>query len=75
MADSLPGQQDDPNTEALKVSKELKEFLEVEGFAYIELLIAIRSGNWTLRLSALKNMVPSFHAFDWQNYAKLILIH
>ena len=51
------------------------QFLEKDCFCYISLWIAIRSGNWDLRLASLKEMIPLFHAFDRLNYAHLIPLH
>lgn len=50
-------------------------FLKEDCFCYIQLWIAMRTGNWNLRLGALKEMGPLFHAFDRQNYSKMIPIH
>lgn len=35
----------------------------------------MRTGNWNMRLAALKEMGPLFHAFDRENYSKMIPIH
>ena len=48
------------------------EFVQLNCFAYIALFCAIRSGNWHLRLAALKTMAPVFCAFDRPTYRKLI---
>ena len=42
---------------------------------YIALFIAIRSGNWHLRMAALKLMAADFTAFDHPIYQKLITNH
>ena len=42
---------------------------------YIALFIAIRSGNWHLRMAALKQMAANFTAFDHPIYQKLITNH
>jgi hypothetical protein len=44
-------------------------------FAYVQLYLAIRSGNWNLRLSAIKQMAPLFFAFDQNVYMELIPHH
>ena len=51
------------------------QFLKKDCFCYLSLWLAIRSGNWDLRLAALKEMVSLFHAFDRYNYAQLIPLH
>jgi hypothetical protein len=50
-------------------------FVHKQVFAYIGLWIAVRSGNWDLRLGCLKSLAPLFHAFDRQNYAKIVVQH
>ena len=50
-------------------------FLQSDCFAYFQLWVAIRKGDWFLRMSALKLMVPLFNAFDRQNYSRLIPLH
>ena len=52
-----------------------KQFLLEDCFSYICLYIAIRSGDWTLRVIAIKKMAPLFTAFDRPNYSKLIPRH
>ena len=42
---------------------------------YIELFLAMRSGDWLLRTSSIKNMAPIFTAFDHPTYQKLISAH
>ena len=42
------------------------------GFAYICLYSALRSGTWELRQGAIKSMAPLFNAFDRQTYRKII---
>ena len=37
--------------------------------------MAMRSGNWDLRMAALKLMGPLFTAFDRPKYSKLIPLH
>ena len=50
-------------------------FLNEDVLCYINLWIAIRQGNWNLRMAALKQMAALFHAFDRHNYSKLIPLH
>ena len=50
-------------------------FLQGDCLAYIQLWVAVRKGDWFLRMAALKLMVPLFNAFDRQNYSKLIPLH
>ena len=44
-------------------------------YNYVALFIAIRSGNWHLRMAALKLMAADFTAFDHPIYQKLITNH
>ena len=43
--------------------------------AYIGLFLAIRSGDWSLRVASIKQMAATFTAFDHHNYTKLISQH
>ena len=43
--------------------------------AYIGLFLAIRSGDWSLRVASIKQMAATFMAFDHHNYTKLISQH
>ena len=52
-----------------------KQFIFEDGLAYIALFLAIRSGNWELRLASIKLMAAVFTAFDHQTYRKLIAQH
>ncbi|XP_071796281.1 uncharacterized protein [Asterias amurensis] len=47
-------------------------FLREDCFSYIQLFVSIRSGNWNGRMAALKSIGQLFHAFDRQNYSRLI---
>lgn len=42
---------------------------------YVLLFLSIRSGNWKLRMRALKSMAANFTAFDHQTYQELISSH
>jgi len=47
----------------------------VDAMAYVGLFLAIRSGDWQLRVASMKLMAPIFTAFDHQTYQKLIAQH
>ena len=51
------------------------DFVLVDCCAYIQLYLAIRSGNWSLRVAAIKKMAPLFTVFDQDIYMKLIPSH
>ena len=51
------------------------QFVFQDALAYIGLYLAIRSGNWLLRLASIKLMIPIFSAFDHQTYRKVIAQH
>ena len=51
------------------------EFTFNDALAYIGLYLALRSGDWNLRMVSLKLMAPVFTAFDHPNYQKLISQH
>ena len=51
------------------------QFIFKDCFAYISMYIAIRSGNWNLRMAAYKLMAPLFTAFDRFVYQQLIAQH
>jgi hypothetical protein len=51
------------------------KFVLFDCFCYIQLYLAIRDGNWVLRLSAIKAMAPLFAAFDQSIYMQIIPHH
>ena len=51
------------------------QFIFEDCFAYISLYLSIRSGQWDLRMAAIKSMAALFTAFDRPNYQKLIPQH
>ena len=51
------------------------QFLFRNCMAYIALYFAVRSGQWNLRVAAIKEMAAIFTAFDRPNYQKLIPQH
>ena len=52
-----------------------KQFVFVDALAYIGLFLAIRSGNWKLRVASIKLMTSIFTAFDHQTYRRFIAQH
>ena len=50
-------------------------FIHRDALSYVLLYLAIRTGNWNLRVAALKMMGPLFHAFDRPMYLQLIPGH
>jgi hypothetical protein len=42
---------------------------------YVGLFIAVRCGNWDLRMSCLRDMIPLFSITDHQNYARILPQH
>ena len=51
------------------------QFVFEDAMAYISLFLAIRSGDWDLRVANVKAMAAVFTAFDHQTYQKLISHH
>ena len=52
-----------------------KQFVFVDALAYVGLFLAIRSGNWKLRVASIKLMAPIFTRFDHQTYRRVIAQH
>ena len=52
-----------------------KQFVFKDCFCYVSLYLAMRSGQWDLRMAAIKSIAALFTAFDWPNYQKLIPQH
>lgn len=51
------------------------QFVFQDAAAYVGLFLAIRSGDWDLRTASIKQMAPTFTAFDHPNYLRLISKH
>jgi len=51
------------------------QFVFQDALAYVSLFLAIRSGDWNLRVASMKTMAALFTAFDHPNYQKLISQH
>ena len=51
------------------------QYVFVDAMAYVSLFLAMRSGDWHLRMSSIKTMAPVFTAFDHPTYQKLISNH
>ena len=51
------------------------QFVFVDALAYVGLFLALRSGDWQLRMISIKLMAPLFVAFDHSTYQKLISNH
>lgn len=50
-------------------------FIHLDMMAYLGFYIAVRSRNWELRTASLKKLACLFHAFDMQNYLRMIPYH
>ena len=50
-------------------------FIHLDMMAYLGFYIAVRSRNWELRNASLKKVACLFHAFDKQNYLRMIPYH
>lgn len=51
------------------------QFVFEDALAYIGLFLAIRSGDWQLRVASMKSMAAVFTAFDHPTYQKVISQH
>lgn len=51
------------------------QFVFQDAMAYVMFFLAMRSGNWPLRMASIKLMVPIFSAFDHNTYQKIIGQH
>ena len=51
------------------------QFVFQDAMAYVCLFLAIRTGNWNLRMTTIKSIAAVFIAFDHSNYQKLISQH
>ena len=58
-----------------KIWKFWVQFVFVDAMAYVGLFLAIRSGDWELRVASMKLMAPVFTSFNHQIYQKLIAQH
>ena len=65
----------DKNADKNKTWKLWKQYVFEDGLAYVCMHLAIRTGDWNLRIAALKSMAALFTAFDRPNYQKLISDH
>ena len=50
-------------------------FIHRDMMAYVGFYIAVRSRNWKLSNASLKKLAWLFHAFDKQNYLRMIPYH
>ena len=51
------------------------DYITVNSLAYVALFVAIRNGDWLLRLAAIKLMAAVFHAFDRPIYQRIVPRH
>ena len=81
MEDELDGLQEDFQSFVATMSslddtwKFWSRFVLEDFLPYVSLFIAIRSGNWDLRMAAIKSMAADFTAFDHPIYQRLITNH
>lgn len=51
------------------------EYITINSLVYVALFIAIRNGDWVLRMTALKLMAAVYSAFDRPIYQRLVPQH
>ena len=51
------------------------DYITVNSMAYVALFVAIRNGDWLLRMAAIKLMAAVFHAFDRPIYQQIVPRH
>lgn len=51
------------------------DYITVNSMAYVALFVAIRNGDWLLRMAAIKLMAAVFHAFDRPIYQRIVPRH
>jgi hypothetical protein len=51
------------------------QFVFEDALPYVSLFLALRSGDWDLRIASLKQMVPLFTIFDHKTCQKVITLH
>ena len=51
------------------------EYLTINSLIYMSLFVAIRNGDWMLRMAAIKSMAAVFSAFDRPIYQRLVPQH
>ena len=51
------------------------DYITVNSLAYVALFVAIRNGDWLIRLAAIKLMAAVFHAFDRPIYQRIVPWH
>ncbi len=50
-------------------------FVRRDCLSYVSLYIAIRSGNWSLRVASITILAPFYHAYNRTTYLKLVAHH